>query len=388
MLRTSGAKRRATWQVLRRDRRRRSVRGVADWRCCWLARDTRSSSSTGRHSRATRSRRTRAPAGHRSARSMGSARRAQGERMPADPHVRVQLRPGHDRGHAGHRRPPVAYGPRRTVLDKLLVDAASEAGAEVREGFTVEDVVIEDGSVAGIRGHSKDGKHGHRARARRGRCRRTSLADRRGRPSGAVQRGSRHPVRLLHVLERTSDRRTLRDVYVRPERGWAVMPTNDDLTLVVCGWPIAEFEANSATSRATTSRCSSWSPSSPNGSATQSAKPHRRDERRELLPQAVRSGLGPRRRRRLQQGLHHSARHQRRIPRRGALHERARRVLQRRHAHSTTRWATTSNAGQPRAADVRANEAVGDARTATARAPAAHRCDGAETRMRWTTSAG
>ena len=32
----------------------------------------------------------------------------------------------------------VAYGPRRTVLDKLLVDAASEAGAHVREGFSVE----------------------------------------------------------------------------------------------------------------------------------------------------------------------------------------------------------------------------------------------------------
>ena len=32
---------------------------------------------------------------------------------------------------------PVAYGPRRTVLDKILVDAAVEAGAEVREGFTV-----------------------------------------------------------------------------------------------------------------------------------------------------------------------------------------------------------------------------------------------------------
>ena len=33
----------------------------------------------------------------------------------------------------------VAYCPRRTVLDKLLVDAAVEAGAEVREGFTVDD---------------------------------------------------------------------------------------------------------------------------------------------------------------------------------------------------------------------------------------------------------
>ena len=50
-----------------------------------------------------------------------------------------------------------AYGPRRTILDKLLVDAAAEAGAEVREAFTVEEILFEDGSVTGIRGHSKGG---------------------------------------------------------------------------------------------------------------------------------------------------------------------------------------------------------------------------------------
>src|SRR5689334_6532936 len=37
-----------------------------------------------------------------------------------------------------------AYGPRRTVLDKLLVDAAVEAGAELREEFTVEEIVAEN----------------------------------------------------------------------------------------------------------------------------------------------------------------------------------------------------------------------------------------------------
>jgi flavin-dependent dehydrogenase len=52
---------------------------------------------------------------------------------------------------------PLAYGPRRTVLDKLLVDAAAEAGAEVREGFTVEQVILEDGRVTGVRGHGRDG---------------------------------------------------------------------------------------------------------------------------------------------------------------------------------------------------------------------------------------
>ena len=41
-------------------------------------------------------------------------------------------------GAPGTAEAPVAYCPRRTVLDALLVDAASESGAEVREGFTVD----------------------------------------------------------------------------------------------------------------------------------------------------------------------------------------------------------------------------------------------------------
>ncbi len=51
-----------------------------------------------------------------------------------------------------------AYAPRRTILDKILVDAADRAGAEVRERFTVDEVVVEDGAVVGIRGHGEDGK--------------------------------------------------------------------------------------------------------------------------------------------------------------------------------------------------------------------------------------
>ena len=63
---------------------------------------------------------------------------------------------------------PVAYGPRRTVLDKLLVDAASEAGAEIRESFIVDDLLFDGDRVSGIRGHSKGGEpvieHGARGR--------------------------------------------------------------------------------------------------------------------------------------------------------------------------------------------------------------------------------
>jgi 2-polyprenyl-6-methoxyphenol hydroxylase-like FAD-dependent oxidoreductase len=50
-----------------------------------------------------------------------------------------------------------AYCPRRPVLDTMLVHAAAEAGAEVREGFTVDEVLIEDGTVIGVRGKAAGG---------------------------------------------------------------------------------------------------------------------------------------------------------------------------------------------------------------------------------------
>src|SRR5262249_5443957 len=62
---------------------------------------------------------------------------------------------GTPRPHAGIS---TAYAPRRTVLDKILVDAAAGAGAEVRERFSVTEVVVEDGTVVGIRGHGPDGR--------------------------------------------------------------------------------------------------------------------------------------------------------------------------------------------------------------------------------------
>src|SRR5437763_972243 len=54
-------------------------------------------------------------------------------------------------GSPGTEDSPVAYCARRTVLDKLLVDAAVAAGADVREDFTVEELVMEDGTVVGIK---------------------------------------------------------------------------------------------------------------------------------------------------------------------------------------------------------------------------------------------
>jgi 2-polyprenyl-6-methoxyphenol hydroxylase-like FAD-dependent oxidoreductase len=50
-----------------------------------------------------------------------------------------------------------AYAPRRRVLDKILVDAAAEAGAEVREDFSVEEITTEGGAVTGVRGRAANG---------------------------------------------------------------------------------------------------------------------------------------------------------------------------------------------------------------------------------------
>src|SRR4051812_48362178 len=50
------------------------------------------------------------------------------------------------------------YAPRRYLLDSLLVEAAAAAGAEVRENVSVQDVIVEDGAVVGVRGHGPDGR--------------------------------------------------------------------------------------------------------------------------------------------------------------------------------------------------------------------------------------
>ena len=46
---------------------------------------------------------------------------------------------------------PVGLGPRRAALDAVLVNAAVDAGVELREGFAVEGLTFQDGRVTGIR---------------------------------------------------------------------------------------------------------------------------------------------------------------------------------------------------------------------------------------------
>lgn len=137
----------------------------------------------------------------------------------------------------------VAYGPRRTVLDKILLDAAVDAGAEVREGFTVQDVVVEEGRVVGIRGRASgsgsktveeradlvigaDGRHSVIAEA----VAAPTYHERPALSVGYYAYWSGLPVNAF-------------DVHLRPGRAVAGMPTHDGLNCLVVAAPRAEMEA-------------------------------------------------------------------------------------------------------------------------------------------------
>lgn len=49
---------------------------------------------------------------------------------------------------------PIYIGPRRIVLDQILIDAAVEAGVEFRERFNATELVLQDDKVTGIQGQT------------------------------------------------------------------------------------------------------------------------------------------------------------------------------------------------------------------------------------------
>jgi 2-polyprenyl-6-methoxyphenol hydroxylase-like FAD-dependent oxidoreductase len=149
---------------------------------------------------------------------------------------------------AGSPRPSdgvaTAYAPRRTVLDKILVDAAAEAGAEVRESFTVDDVIVEDGVVAGIRGRTASGAQTvERARIVVGADGRNSRV---ARLVGAEEYNSKPMLQWGYYTYWSGLPLDGMQTVIRPNRGWGAFPTNDGLTLLVLGWPYAEAAAYKA----------------------------------------------------------------------------------------------------------------------------------------------
>jgi 2-polyprenyl-6-methoxyphenol hydroxylase-like FAD-dependent oxidoreductase len=137
-----------------------------------------------------------------------------------------------------------AYSPRRTVLDQFLVEAAVEAGAELREGFTVDEVLASDGTVTGVRGHAKGGAAvTERAPVVIGADGRHSLVAKTVKPEQYNELPSRMAMYYAYWSDLPADGFK---TTIRPEddRGWATWPTNDGLTVMPFGWPIDEFKAN------------------------------------------------------------------------------------------------------------------------------------------------
>jgi 2-polyprenyl-6-methoxyphenol hydroxylase-like FAD-dependent oxidoreductase len=137
-----------------------------------------------------------------------------------------------------------AYCPRRTVLDQLLVEAAGKAGVEIREGFVVDEILAADGTVTGVRGHTKGGAAAtERARVVIGADGRHSLVAKTVRPEQYDERPARVAMYYAYWSDLPVDGF---DTTIRAEnrRGWAAATTHDDLTALPFGWPVEEFRTN------------------------------------------------------------------------------------------------------------------------------------------------
>jgi len=138
--------------------------------------------------------------------------------------------------------PPVdgvarAYAPRRWALDSLLVDAAAEAGAEVRTRFPVHELVFDDGAVVGVR----SGETTERARVVVGADGRSSYV---ARAVGAPEYEARAGLTCAYYSYWSGVPGDCVELHPRDGRmvtGGA--PTNDGLVLAIVFWPKAEFHA-------------------------------------------------------------------------------------------------------------------------------------------------
>jgi flavin-dependent dehydrogenase len=130
-----------------------------------------------------------------------------------------------------------AYAPRRTVLDAILLEAAAAAGAEVRTGFGVDELVFEDGVVAGVR----SGEIVERARVVVGADGRNSFVARAVRAPAYEQRRGLACAYYSYWAGVPGDA-----VELCPRQGRMVMggaSTNDGLKIVIVFWPNDEFHA-------------------------------------------------------------------------------------------------------------------------------------------------
>ncbi len=134
-----------------------------------------------------------------------------------------------------------AYCPRRTVLDKILVDAAVAAGAELREGFTVQEVLMDDQRVTGIRGRAGGGSWvTEQARIVIGADGLHSLV---ARTVQAPTYNEKSTLGCGYYTYWSDVPMEGFEIYQRDRRMMGAFPTNDGLVCLVVAWPHAQFRA-------------------------------------------------------------------------------------------------------------------------------------------------
>ena len=128
--------------------------------------------------------------------------------------------------------------PRRTLLDKLLVEAARAAGAEVRENFIAADLTTVDGVVTGIRGALKGGATvTERARLVIGADGKHSMV---AKSVDAHEYRVRAPRTLAYYTYWSGVAMTGGEMYSRPGLAIGAWPTGDGLTMTYMARPVGE----------------------------------------------------------------------------------------------------------------------------------------------------
>ncbi len=131
------------------------------------------------------------------------------------------------------------FCPRRTVLDKLLVDAAAAAGAELRERVAVEELTWDGNRVCGIKARTAAGASlAERARVVIGADGVHSLV---ARAVHAREYDVKPPIATYYYSYYSGYQADDIEQYVRPQQGAGFFPTHDGLTLVAGVWPNRKF---------------------------------------------------------------------------------------------------------------------------------------------------
>lgn len=140
-----------------------------------------------------------------------------------------------EHGNEGHG----GFCPRRTVLDRILVNAAEASGVELREAFAVERLLFDGDTVVGVRGRPRGGAAvEERARIVIGADGIHSVVARQARAPEYDQR----PIAACGYYSYFSGvPQDDIELYVREHCAFGGVPTNDGLHLVMVNWPTRVF---------------------------------------------------------------------------------------------------------------------------------------------------